>query len=452
MHRIGKALTVIGSMGSMIAALVLMAGLFVAPARAAPPGATVLELKDSVLVGMVWHALYSDSSRPTGEFQILIPDPNPGHPVDAANAVTNVNAGDSAQSQARDRNLQNTVPENMVFVLRNGTEIGRLGRSEWDALASRVDEDGYTAQEDGAENTEIPFLWKSLPGNREALLALMEWPAGLELRTGASVGALRKVSLQYQRDLDILWSQKLLHHYLLGVSLHRSQFGGGLTRLGLETAPVPASSSLAASAPASAVPTPAATAAASKPSPDFWGDAFWWWSVSVGVPGLKYTLESANRPLPEYYWLEPDASKSIQTRKPGSVVTQWTGGNLEKTGNFSHTLEARLGYLRYKLVWDADAYANGVLVHDVAMEDLPAVFGTWGVGFVAASGMAATRFWLDIPDLGFGFRHPRAYPSDFRLALLRIDMSYRTVRNFEVGLSVRLHIENPIMNRPGAIP
>ncbi|MDB5049848.1 MAG: hypothetical protein JWO30_2919 [Fibrobacteres bacterium] len=375
-------------------------------ARAQSSGPTlILELTDSTLIARTWGTVFPDSAAPPGEYQILIPS----GPV---------------LSTGRQRSAT-------VFLLRNGTEVGSMDRLAWNALASasNAESDWATAME-GPEKQDVPLLWHAFKWNRETLLQWADWPAGFAVGLGTSMSAIRSSKPQYQRDIDFAWSQKPFNRYLLGAELHRSQFGGGLSRLGV---------------------TVADTTGGRLPSgktPDFWGDAYWWWSLSAGVPGLKYTVSLANQPLPQYYWLDPVSVSAIRGHKAGRLVNQWTGPALQRDGNLSHTLDARLGILRYGIHWDQDAYS--VPVQTAGMDDLPALFGTWGGGLIIASDILATRLWLDIPDLALKLGLPEAYPSRFRIAFLHFDMAYRNLRSFNLGVSVRVRVDNPIMNRPGA--
>jgi hypothetical protein len=131
-------------------------------------------------------------------------------------------------------------------------------------------------------------------------------------------------------------------------------------------------------------------------------------------------------------------------------VNQWTGDRLEREGNLSQSLDARFGPFRYGILFDFDAYR--VPVQTVGCEDLPALFGTWGAGLVIASDLLATRAWLDIPDAILTLDAPRDWPTRVRVAFLRLEFDYRNQKSFRLGLSVRLNIQNPIMNLPGARP
>jgi hypothetical protein len=119
---------------------------------------------------------------------------------------------------------------------------------------------------------------------------------------------------------------------------------------------------------------------------------------------------------------------------------------MERAGNLAQALDARFGILRYGILFDFDAYR--VPIQTVGCEDLPALFGTWGAGLIIASDILATRAWLDIPDAALTLDAPRNWPTRVRVAFLRLEFDYRNQKSFSLGLSVRLNIQNPIMNLP----
>jgi hypothetical protein len=385
----------------------LTAGPVVTQAEDRSDRVEILELADAALITSAWETLFPDSTLPDGEYQILIP-PGPELSSGRTESAT-------------------------VVLLRNGTEVGHMDRAAWETLAAislREENESWASAVEGPQKHDVPILWKAVKWTPQTLLDWTEWPAEFSAGIGSAVSSVRASKPQFQRDIDFAWSQKLFRHFLLGAEVHRTQYGGGLTRLGAVVADTSFNRS------------------PQIESHDFWSEADWWWGVSAGVPGLRYTLALADQPLPRYFWLEPAAAEAIRGHKNGEIVNQWNGSTLQRDGNLSHTLDARLGYLRYGFHWDTDAYS--VPVQTIVMDDLPALFGTWGGGIVMASDVIATRVWMDIPnaDLTLGF--PQAYPSRFRFAFLRLDCAYRNLKSFNLGVSVRVKIENPIMSRPGA--
>lgn len=367
---------------------------------AASGNVEVLEIKDTALVGKIWRAVHPDSALPRGEFQILIPDG-----IDPATSG----------------------PTGAVFLLRDGTESGRLSAETWRELAPAQAAPGWWKRSFvSPETREAPRVWGALRPDLPMWIRRGEWPAGVKVGVGSELSAMPSTNTQFQRNIDFEWTQKIFKHYPLGLGLHRTQFGGGVTR-SAETR---------------------AAQAVNGPEPDFWGKAYWWWSVSAGVPFLRYTAYLADRPVPRFFWLEPRADSLIRTHTAGRVVNQWEGSSQSLSGNWASTLDFRLGYFRYSLDWDGDAFAAPI--HTIEAADMPAFFGSWGGGLIVAPGIAATRLWVDIPDLALTVPVPSSRPTDFRLAFLRVEFAYRNLRSFSLGLAVTVKLDNPIFNLPGA--
>lgn len=369
--------------------------------------ATLLELTDTALIARAWETLFPDSVPPPGEFQALIP-PGPELSSGRMESAT-------------------------VHILHNGTEAGHMDRGAWDVLAAQAGRgrESWAEAMEGPDKSDVPILWQAMRWDAASMLARLDWPYGFLVGMGSGIASIRGSKPQFQRDIDFAWDQRLFGHFLLGASLHRSQYGGGLTRLGANVL-----DTLDGSAP-------------SLERIPFQTDAYWWWSVSAGVPGLKYTLNLASRPLPQYYWLETRASPAIRYQTRGRLIRQWIDSSgMDMPGNFAQTVEARFGILRYSMHWDGDAYRAPVQAAGVG--DIHALFGQWGADLIFAADLLATRVWVDIPDATLDLMVPEAWPTRFRVAFLHLEFAYRNTKNFNLGISVRLRIENPIMTKPGA--
>lgn len=381
--------------------------------NSARPGyqAEILELKDPDLIARVWESLHPDSALPPGEYQILLPAvPEPAFPGGGQD-----------------------LSDGGAFLLRNGTMEGRMDRSAWEQAAafSRRDKVVRWKEDwDEPESEYIPTLWRSFAMDRERLVRWTGWPSGVGFKAASAMSMIPRSAPQFQRQIDFEWNQKLYRHFLAGLAVRRTEFGGGLVRtarhlqvtgIGADTAAV-----------------------------DFWSEPYWWWSLSAGVPGIRYTLYLADRPVPNHFWLETRASDLIRDHKAGRVVRQWADSSLRPEGNVGHSLDFRLGYMRYRLNWDTDAYEGAVQA--VEIDELPAFFGQWGVGVITAGDVAATRVWLDFADFAFSLARPSQYPSRFRFAFLHLDLSYRNLTSFHMGVSLTVRLENPLLSYPGASP
>lgn len=372
----------------------------------------LLELRDPGLIARLWDILHPDSIPPPGDYQVLLPPYSEAGTSEAETVV------DDAESGA--------------FILRNGTMEGRLDRAAWEQAAaySRARK-VVTWQEDWEEplSEEIPFLWQAFRIDGDKLLEWTTWPSGLELGWNGSIASVKSANPQFIEQLDFTWTQKLFRHFLLGAGLHRTEYGGGLVRRDRINRLVPDFSVVEVDTPA------------------FWTDPWWWWSLSAGVPGAKYTLYLADRPLPAFFWMESRAAALVANREEGRVVTQWTKERLSRPGNLAQSLELRLAHARYRVHWDADAYATAV--HAFELDEMPAFIGHWGIGILTSGGVAATHAWLDLADYSFSVSRPVRYPTDFRLAFLRLSMAYRGETNFQLGISLSVRIDNPLLSFPG---
>jgi hypothetical protein len=353
----------------------------------------LVDLKDTALIAYFWESLHSDVPRLPGEYQVLLP---PGW-------ESNGN----------------------VLLLRNGTQVGRLERADWQSYAAffRQEHVGRQGGDSPAPEDGVPLLWESLWADREKLLQWTAWPPGLQFRAASSMSAVPSVNPQFEQQYDLDWSQQLYRYFLLGAGFHRTEFGGGLSRR-LELS--------------------------SNADATFWTKPYWWWSLTAGIPVLRYELLLADRPLPQYFWLETSAASLTRTRTAGKVVKQWSDASQGHAGNLAHSLDLRFAHLRYHAHWDAEAYR--VPIHGFFLYDLPAAFGRWGGGLVMASDILATRLWMDILDFDFSLNRPRAYPSDLRMAFLHLDMAYRHLKSFSLGASITLRLNNRILHLPGANP
>ncbi len=377
-----------------------------ASAEPDPGSGEILELRDEALIARLWEILYDDSLPLPGEYQVLIPpDPSPTPPP--------------LQSEA------------WVYLLRNGTMEGRLDRMAWEKVAAFSYDQKVVRWKDDWEEPEseyIPTLWRSLDMDPDRLFGWIYWPYGFRFGMSSAMSMVPSSTPQFERRLDFEWNQKLFGHFLLGAGMRRVEYGGGLLRSArLDRRP-----------------------AADTTEPDFWSEPYWGWTLSAGVPGVRYSLYLADRPLPEYFWLETRAKSLIHEQRSGNVVRQWRGRSLARDGNVGQSLDFRLGCVRYHLHWDTDVYATAI--QGVELDELPAFFGHWGVGLLAAGEVAATRAWLDFADFGFSLARPTGYPSRFRLAFLRLEVAYRNLRSFQLGVALNVHMQNPIMNLPGAVP
>ena len=269
-------------------------------------------------------------------------------------------------------------------------------------------------------DSEVVF-WEALKVPADTLLQWMQWPTGLEMGWHTSFTSLPLVQPQIERHLDFNWTQRPHRFATFELGLHRGVFAGGLRQT---------------------LYNPLDTAA----NLDYWGKAYWWWNVAVGVPGLKWELALADSPFPEFFWLDNRAKQASQFRVNGSLIRQWKKGST-LPGNLSQSVHAKLGVLRYSATLDFDAYRFPVQY--LRLEELPAPFGEWGIGFLTGRSTVFTRLWMDLFPLSVGVPLPKSFPTSVRMAFLRFEFSFRDEQEYHISLSTCLTLDNPAFRLPG---
>ena len=265
------------------------------------------------------------------------------------------------------------------------------------------------------------IFWDALKVPMDTVFNWMQWPTGLKVGWRSSFTSFPAVKPQIEQHLDFIWTQRPHRLATLDLGLHRSNFAGGLRHR---------------------LYNPLDT----LKNFDYWGNAYWWWNVSVGVPGLKWELALADSPYPDFFWLDNRAQEAAQFRKNGSLIRQWKKGST-LPGNLSQTLHAKLGVLRYSMTFDFDAYRFPIQYF--RLDDLPAPFGEWGFGFLTGRSTVFTRIWMDLFPLSFSVPHPETFPTSMRMAFLRFEFSFRNEQEYQIGLSTCLTLDNPALRLPG---
>ncbi|HLP41819.1 MAG TPA: hypothetical protein VK465_09960, partial [Fibrobacteria bacterium] len=106
--------------------------------------------------------------------------------------------------------------------------------------------------------------------------------------------------------------------------------------------------------------------------------------LRIGFDYVRYHAQYAPYALPEYFWTESDLESKYFARNgaaaadPTQVVKIFEA---QSPPSLAHSLETRVGAFRYTLTVAPDIYRSAI--HYIALDDLPGVFGTWGMGMVA---------------------------------------------------------------------
>ncbi len=317
--------------------------------------------------------------------------------------------------------LTDTTPK--AYLLRGGTQVGELPASSTDFLQEEIRSGGLKRGDDSR-------LWRNFWNPSDPLQPFM-WGTGLEMTWSMSVSGTKNASPQFVRQMDLVFAQRPLPWILTELGGHLSAYGGGLLQQLYQEVP---------------------------PEHDYWSHAWPWWHAALGIPGIKWEVALANRPLPELYWLEPHAgwasylagrsragdTASLEDAEalPGAkFLRRWTrtGDPIPSGRNLSHTLHAKAGPLLYSAYIDPDLYRS--VVHRVFFGGLPGPRGTWGFGFFLADGIGQSLFRYDLAPGKVRVGDP-ADGNVLHLSLLRLELAYRDNMRYRVALATGIHLDS----------
>ncbi|MDB5050881.1 MAG: hypothetical protein JWO30_3952 [Fibrobacteres bacterium] len=121
--------------------------------------------------------------------------------------------------------------------------------------------------------------------------------------------------------------------------------------------------------------------------------------LRLGVDFVRYHLQWAPLPLPEYFWAESDLRGKYFGRGTAGGETKVVK-IFESTSppSLAHSVEARLGALRYTVTVAPDIYKAPI--HYIAFDDLPGFLGTWGMGMVVTPDGFIPGGWYRFAPVG----------------------------------------------------
>ncbi|MDB5104382.1 MAG: hypothetical protein JWP91_2071 [Fibrobacteres bacterium] len=101
----------------------------------------------------------------------------------------------------------------------------------------------------------------------------------------------------------------------------------------------------------------------------------------IGADFVRYHLQWAPLPLPEFFWTESDLRGKYFGRNAGTSPTKVVK-IFENAAppSLAHSVETRMGAFRYTVTVAPDIYKAPI--HYAAFDDLPGFLGTWGMGMV----------------------------------------------------------------------
>jgi hypothetical protein len=326
------------------------------------------------------------------------------------------------------------------YVLRDGTEAFTLTDANLDTWSgwsqSHEAKKWGTDQGEGNQVAKVPTLWQHLVTASPNWMDFLLWPTGLRFEVATSFIALPKSKPTAERRLSFTWAQAYFRYVSTEVGIHRSQFGGGVTRylrrgdinfFTGEELPVP-----------------------------YWDDADWWLHYSIGGPFIRYELRSQAGIVPPYLVFDRNAPTNANRLTSGTIVNwfeQDPGNGLaldepkSHSGNFSHALNMRIGFLRYSLIWDADAYQFPIT--HLSLEEIPFGFGTMHFGIWSAANVFLTEIGMDLMPDPLVIEHPTSWPTSLTVMPVRLDFRFRDLKQFQFTMSTQFQIDNRIFRQPG---
>ncbi len=349
-----------------------------------PPPFELIEIADTALMSEIWKTIELEGIPAPGHYQILI------RHVD------------------QNRN---------AFLLREGTQVAVLPEFALSLLESKGAKMQPKEEETQAMGPAETTVWTRIPTFKDSLLGLMQWPSGVRIEWQTSAAALQGSSLELSRRWNFLWMQKPLPWLTFELGLTKLQNGGGLSKI-LDTS-----------------------------DHSYWGENWWGWQISLGIPGLKWQIFQAHQPIPEFVWLDPDAADAAKLGQNGNLVRQWSKGR-RLPGNLTQAVHAKLGILRYSIYLDQDAYT--VPIQQFLLDDLPSPFGPWGAGFMLGGSAIYSLLRIDFLPITFDLFPTKVYHHQERFGFLRLDLGYRTKKNFHIGLTTHFTLNHALLSWPDA--
>lgn len=296
--------------------------------------------------------------------------------------------------------MRTTDPANGLVVFLEGTEIGRLDGGQTQNLMERYPEleSALSGSATAGGNSESENASSPLAGLFEdgAWKRFGHWE--------------EKAAINY--GLDYLYSGVLVRRNRLDVSMLKKVMD--VLYLGAEASYLAFEGELPDSVPY-----------AGKAGKFGWG-------ISLGMDFLKYRLRSSPFALPDYFWTERNLDRKYFARNsPGGVTKVVKIFEMNAPPGLEHNIQVKAGVLRYELTLAPDTYRSAL--HLVALDDLPGVLGTWGMGVLrtpdgfipggwyrfSAIGLANIPLGEDSYPLRFSpgrITYFRAYRNQFRIA------------------------------------
>lgn len=342
--------------------------------------------------------------------------------ADLAKSLWSMTGNPREPETGRYRVLLVGEPPSRAYLLREGTQAGRLPDSSVPLLRRKI----RSGELGGKRETGLRGNFHDPADPLRPFL----WGTGMELGLATGFAAAPNVPPQLERRFGMTFSQRPMPWLFMELGGHLISYGGGAHQnLFLGNGPS-----------------------------SYWSKAWPWWHAAVGVPGIKWEIALADRPLPEYYWLDPGlgwasylagmslAGAPLSPEEAGTLpgaklLRKWTrdGDPLPPRNNLSHTVHVKAGALRYSAHLDPDVYRS--VLHKVLVADLPAPGGSWAFGFFLAEDVGAGYLAYDLSPWNVGVGDP-GDGNRLGFPLLRMELGFRDTRRFRIGASAGIRIDS----------
>ncbi|MDG5816796.1 hypothetical protein QA601_16990 [Chitinispirillales bacterium ANBcel5] len=162
-------------------------------------------------------------------------------------------------------------------------------------------------------------------------------------------------------------------------------------------------------------------------------------SLSLGVPFVRYEMKRLSTILPQYFWLESDITEIMDGEVESSALTlnSWELDTQNRV-NFVHNFHFKFSKFGVVMTIDKDNYLYPVLKFSI--NDLPTGFGTWGATLVKSGNVYIPGVTIDMPQLGTTFFSGSDYEIPISLDVFRLHFNYIDLNRYNIGLKARLRL------------
>jgi hypothetical protein len=184
------------------------------------------------------------------------------------------------------------------------------------------------------------------------------------------------------------------------------------------------------------------------------------WSLTAGIPGVRYEVTRAAWPVPEYFWMEKsildlyapaDSNGFLIVNEDGSARDYGEEGEIvnqfgqrlpsDHSLNVFHRLMFKYWIFNYRILIDGDVYATAI--QEFYLEDLPMGSGHWGMGFTTAAGVWVPGIKLSFFEWNAANPNLNGQKRKFIYTPILIDFRFLNAKQFRLEFSTKFYLEDP---------